>query len=133
MNIEVLHMTDLVKTDIITDGHGNHFRFVGLYTQEELALACEELKEHGFVPCYNQRVDNKLYEVLTKFSPAEEVQLILEQQHCTKCPAETKQSCSEKTCAIKKKLEENLWRERMGFINGIKHDLKKLRENTTQQ
>ena len=125
-------MTDLAENEVVTDGKGNHFRFVGLCDNEaEVTTLCEQLKDHGFVPSYNQRVDNKCYEVLTKFSPAEEVQLILEQQHCQHCPSEAKQACSEKSCAIKKKLEETLWRERLGFVNGIKHDLKKLRTAST--
>jgi hypothetical protein len=126
--------TDLLKDEIIKDGKGNHFRFVGLCNDlKEAESLCQQLQDSGFISAYNQRSDNQLYEVMTKFSAAEEVQFLLEQMHCLQCPAEAKQACSEQTCKIKKKIEETLFRERMGWLNLIKHDLKKLREASATQ
>lgn len=125
---DVINLTDLLKNEVIKDGKGNHFRFVGTCNDlKEAESLCQQLQDSGYISAYNQRSDNQLYEVMTKFSPAEELQFLLEQLHCQQCPADAKAACSEKTCTIKKKLEENLFRERMGFVNLIKHDLKKLR------
>ena len=121
--------TDLLKDEVIKDGHGNHFRFVGTcQTLEETKILCQQLEDQGYAAAYNQRSDNQIFEIMTKFSAAEELQFLLEQMHCQKCPDDKKALCSEKTCTIKKKLEETLFRERLGFLSGIKHDLKKLRQ-----
>ena len=122
-------MTDLAKEEIVTDGKGSHFRFVGTCQNlEETKILCQQLEDQGYAAAYNQRSDNQIFEIMTKFSAAEELQFLLEQMHCQKCPDDKKALCSEKTCTIKKKLEETLFRERLGFISGIKHDLKKLRQ-----
>ena len=129
-----MYMTDLEKNEVIKDGRGNHFRFVGTCQNlEETKILCQQLEDQGYAAAYNQRSDNQIFEVMTKFSVAEELQFLLEQMHCQQCPADAKAACSEKTCKIKKKLEENLFREKMGFISGIKHDLKKLRAAAATQ
>jgi hypothetical protein len=127
-------LTDLLKEEVVTDGKGNHFRFVGTCQNlEETKILCQQLEDQGYASAYNQRSDNQIFEIMTKFSVAEEICFLFEEQHCAKCHEEKKTKCSPQTCAIKKDMEDKLWKEKMGFVNLLKHDLKKLRAATAMQ
>ena len=121
-------MTDLEKFEIVENGKGEHFKFVKLeHTEAEADKLCKELFDNGFNPAKIQREDNKLWEIFIKFTTADEIIFLYEQNNCLACPAEKKEDCHPKSCKIRGEIEDIRWKDKLGFEDLLEHDLKLLK------
>ena len=123
-------MSESEEGSIIIDAQGeHHYRKVSTEdTQAEADTLCETLNEQGYASAQFPLADGRI-EVFTKFGLEEEIQFLLEEQCCSKCPPEKKLTCEAKPmCWVKKQLDDATFDAQHGWFFLLKHKLAKLRK-----